>query len=67
MHWPGPPGFTCFISLAPVVQFYLLLSPYLRFIFFVYLDFLCSRGCCIDKLGVFHADQTSMCFDPHLN
>ena len=22
---------------------------------------------CIDKLGVFHANQTSMCLDPHLN
>ena len=23
----------------------------------------CSRRCCIDKLGVFHANQTSMCLD----
>ena len=23
--------------------------------------FICSRGCCIDKLGVFHAKQTSNC------
>ena len=30
----GPPGFTCCISFAPVVQFYLLLSPYLCFISF---------------------------------
>ena len=22
---------------------------------------------CVDKLGVFHANQTSMCLDPHLN
>ena len=22
---------------------------------------------CEDKLGVFHANQTSMCLDPHLN
>ena len=29
--------------------------------------FLCSKRCCIDKLGVFHANQTSMCLDPHLN
>ena len=29
--------------------------------------FICSRRCCIDKLGVFHANQTSMCLDPHLN
>ena len=33
-----PPGFTYWISFAPVVQFYLLLSPYLCFISFLYLD-----------------------------
>ena len=34
----GPLGLTCWISFAPVVQFYLLLSPYLCFISFLYLD-----------------------------
>ena len=34
----GSQGFTCWISFAPVVQFYLLLSPYLCFISFLYLD-----------------------------
>ena len=29
--------------------------------------FICSRRWCIDKLGVFHANQTSMCLDSHLN
>ena len=29
--------------------------------------FICSRRWCIDKLGVFHANQISMCLDPHLN
>ena len=29
--------------------------------------FICSRRWCIDKLGVFHANKTSMCLDPHLN
>ena len=29
--------------------------------------FICSRRWCIDKLVVFHANQTSMCLDPHLN
>ena len=33
-----PLGFTCWILFAPVVQFYLLLSPYLCFISFLYLD-----------------------------
>ena len=69
----GPPGFTCWISFAPVhlldffcsgSQFYLLSCPYLCFISFLYLD-LYVLG--IDKLGVFHANQTSMCLDPHLN
>ena len=34
----GPPGFTCWISLPPVVQSYLLLSPCLCFISFLYLN-----------------------------
>ena len=34
----GPPEFTCWISFALVVQFYVLLSPYLCFISFLYLD-----------------------------
>ena len=29
--------------------------------------FICSRRLCIDKVGVFHSNQISMCFDPHLN
>ena len=29
--------------------------------------FICSRKWCIDNLGVFHANQTSMCLDPYLN
>ena len=29
--------------------------------------FICSRRWCIDKLGVFHANQTSMRLDPHQN
>ena len=57
------------------IQFYLLLSPYLWFISFLYLDLyilgnnaLLVRGLsCLDKLGVFHAKQIFMCLDPHLN
>ena len=49
---------------APVVQFYLLLSPYLCFISFLYLDLYVLGD---DKLGVFYANKTSMCLDPHLN
>ena len=29
--------------------------------------FICSRRWCMDKFRVFHANQTSMCLDPHLN
>ena len=28
---------------------------------------ICFRRWCIDKLGVFHANQVSRCLDPHLN
>ena len=34
----GPPGFTFLVSFAPCIQFYLLLSPYLCFISFLYPD-----------------------------
>ena len=33
----GPPGATCWI-FCPGIQFYLLLSPYLCFIYFLHLD-----------------------------
>ena len=29
--------------------------------------YICSRRWCIDKLCVFHTNQTSMCLNPHLN
>ena len=40
MFWllAGPPGFTCWISFAPVLSFYILLSPYLCFTSFLCLD-----------------------------
>ena len=34
----GLPGFTCWISFAPVFSFFKLLSPYLCLITFLYLD-----------------------------
>ena len=48
-------------------QFYLLLSPYVCFISFFLSWFTCSGRWCIDKSGVFHANQISMCLGPHLN
>ena len=57
---------TCWISLLAysvlcTVEFLLLL--YLLFVSW----FICSMRYLMDKLGVFHANQTSICFDPHLN
>ena len=48
------------------IQFYLLLSPYLCFISLLYLDLYVLEDDAF-MLGVFHANQTSMCLDPHLN
>ena len=48
------------------IQFYLLLGPILCFISLLYLD-LYALGDDAYKLGVFHANQISMCLDPHLN
>ena len=59
----GPPGFTCWISFAPIFSFIYLSLLYLLFISW----FICPRRWCFDKLGVFHANQTSMCLNPHLN
>ena len=47
------------------IQFYVLLSPYICFISILYLDLYVLGDDA--KLGVFHANQTSMCLDPHLN
>ena len=62
----GPTGVYLMDFFCSGIQFYLLLSPYLCFVSLLYLD-LCFRRWCIDKLGVFHANQISMCLDPHLN
>ena len=35
----GPTGFSCWIFFCSGIQFYLRLSPYLRFISLLYLDF----------------------------
>ena len=62
----GPPGFTCWLSFAPVFSF--IYCWVLIFALNLVISwFICSRRWCIDKLGVFHANQTSMCLDPHLN
>ena len=49
------------------IQFYLLLSPYLCIYLLFISWFILYWRSCIDMLGVFHANQISMCLDPHLN
>ena len=67
MRWFGPDALAVVRPTTGVylldffcfgIQFYLLLSPYLCFISFLYLD--------LYVLGD-DATQTSMCLDPHLN
>ena len=58
----GPIGVYLLDFFCSSIQFYLLLSPYLSFISLLYLEFYV-----LDKLGVFHVSQLSMCLDPHLN
>ena len=49
------------------IQFYSLLSPHLCFISFLYLDLYVLGDDALISLGIFYANQTSMCLDPHLN
>ena len=62
-QWSGPPGFNCWMSFIPG-QLFILLSHYLCFIIFIS-RFVISKRCYIDNLGIFHANQTSICLDPH--
>ena len=41
------------------IQLYVLLSPYLCFFSFLYLDWYVLGDYCMDELGTFHANQTS--------
>ena len=63
----GPTGIYLLDFFCSGIQFCLLLSPYLCFIFFLYLDLYVLGDNAFDKLGVFYANQISMCLDPHLN
>ena len=62
VHGGLPVGLFC-----SSIQFNLLLSLYLCFISFLFLDLYVLGDKCIDKLGFLHANQTSMWLDPHLN
>ena len=60
----GPTGVYLLDFFCSGIQFNLLLSPFPCFISLLYLDLYVLGD---DKLGVFHANQISMCLDPHLN
>ena len=58
----------------PAVRFLLLRYSALRtveslsLLYLLFISwFICSKRWCMDKLGVFNANHTSMCLDPYLN
>ena len=63
----GPTGVYLLDFFCSGIQFYLLLSPYLCFISLLYLDLYVLGDDALINKGVFHANQISMCLDPHLN
>ena len=60
-------GLTVVFVFCSGIQLYVMLSPYRWFIYFLYFDFVCSRRWLMDKIGIFHANQTFMCLDPYQN
>ena len=62
----GPPGLPVWFILLRCSVLCPVESLYLLYLFSISW-FICSGRWCNDKLGVFHANQTSMCFDLHLN
>ena len=61
----GPTGVYLLDIFCSGIQFYLLLSPYLCFISLLNLDLYVLGDDAL--IRVFHANQISMCLDPHLN
>ena len=59
MSLVGPTGADLLDFFYSGIQLYILLSPYLCFISFLYFDLY------IQGDGTFHANQTSICLDPH--
>ena len=62
----GPQGLSVGFHLLLYSVLFTVESLSLLYLLFIS-RFVCSGRCCIDKLGVFHANQISMCLDPHLN
>ena len=63
---PGPPGLPVGFLLLQYSVLFTVESLSLLYLL-VISWFICFRRWCIDKLGVFHANQISMCLDSHLN
>ena len=63
----GPTGVYLLDFFCSGIQFNLLLSPYPCFISLLYLDLYVLGDDALISYGVFHANQISMCLDPHLN
>ena len=62
----GPTGVYLLDFFCFGIQFYLLLSPYLCFISFLYLDLYVLGDDTLISYGSF-TQTKSMCLDPHLN
>ena len=63
----GPTGVYLLDFFCSGIQFNLLLSPYPCFISLLYLDLYVLGDDALISVGVFRANQISMCLDPHLN
>ena len=62
----GPPDFTCWVSFAPVFDTVLFTVESLSLLYLLlYLDLYFLGDDAL--INFFHANQTSMCLDPHLN
>ena len=72
-QWPDalavvrPTGVYLLDFFCSGIQLYLMLSPYLCFISFLHLDLYVLGDDALIRLGISHANQTSMCIVPHLN
>ena len=63
----GPTGVYLLDLFCSGIQFFLLLSPYLCFFFFLYHDLYVLGDDALISKGVIYAIQTFMCLDPHPN
>ena len=62
-----PTGVYLLYFFCSGIQFYVLLSPSLCFISFLYFDLYVPGDSSWISFGILPANETSMCIDPHLN